>query len=72
MQKNCVKQVQSINCVCIKSLKHPDAPTRLYYRKPTSHIFTCKVCEVTISYEEQCVHFIVDNDMLYSKEQFGL
>ena len=47
--KNYVKQVQSINCIYIKSLKHPDAPARLCHRKSTNHPFTCKTCEVTIA-----------------------
>ena len=69
---NYIKQVQSINYVRIKSLKHPDAPARLCHCKSTSHPFTCKTCEVTIADEEQCVHSIVANDMLYIKEQFDL
>ena len=68
--KNYVKQVQSINCVCIQSLKHPDAPARICHRKSQNQPFTCKTCEITIAYEEQCVHSIVANDMLYIKEQF--
>ena len=70
--KNYVKQVQSINCVCINSLKHPNAPARLCHHKLANHQFTCKTCEFTIAYEEQCVHSIVTNDMLYIKEKFGL
>ena len=68
--KNYVKRVQSINCVCVQSLKHPDAPARICHRKSPNQPFTCKTCEVTIAYEEQCVHSIVANDMLYIKEQF--
>ena len=70
--KNYVKKMQSTNCVCIQSLRHPDAPPRLCYRKSVNHPFTCKTCEVTIAYEEQCVHSIVANDMMYIKEQFDL
>ena len=70
--KKYVKQVQSTKCVCIKSLKHPDVPARLCHLKSTNHPFTCKTCEVTIAHEEQCVHSIVANDMLYIKEQFDL
>ena len=70
--KNYVKQVQSVNCVCIQSLKHPDAPARLCHRKSPNYPFTCKTCEVTIAYEEQCVHSIVANEMLSIKEQFDL
>jgi len=64
------KQVLSINCVAIKSLKHPSAPARMCHRKSPSEPFTCKTCEVTIAHEQQCVHSIVANDMLYIKEQF--
>ena len=53
--KNYAKQVQSINCVCIKSLKHPDVPARVCHHKSTGHPFTCKICEIIITYEEQCV-----------------
>ena len=70
--KNYIKQVQSINCVCIKSLRHPDAPARLCHRKSLNHPFTCKACEVTIAYDEQCAHSIVANDMKYVKDQFDL
>ena len=68
--KDYAKQVQSINCVAIKSLKHPDAPARMCHRISPNHTFTCKTCEVTIAHEEQCVHSIVANDMMYIKEQF--
>ena len=68
--KNYVKQVLSLNCVCIKSLRHPDAPARLCHRKSLNHPFTCKTCEITIAYEEQCVHSVVANDMKYINEQF--
>lgn len=70
--KNYVKKMQSTNCVSIKSLRHPDAPPRLCYRTSMNHPFTCKTCEVTVAYEEQCVHSIVANDMMYVKEQFDL
>ena len=66
--KHYVKQVQSINCVSVKSLKRPDAPARLCHRKSANHPFTCKTCEVTIAYEEQCVHSIVANYTIYIKE----
>jgi len=68
--KDYTKQVLSINCVAIKSLKHPDAPARMCHRRSPNDTFTCKTCEVTIAHEEQCVHSIVANDMMYVKEQF--
>ena len=37
--KDDIKQVQSINCVSIKSLRHPDAPTRLCHPKSATHPF---------------------------------
>ena len=70
--KNYVKQLQSNNCVSVKSLHHPDAPPRLCHRKLSAHPFTCKTCEVTIAHEEQCVHSVVANDMMYIKEHFDL
>ena len=68
--KDHVKQVQNISCVSVKSLKCPYVPARLCHRKSSNHLCTCKTCEVTISYKEQCVHSIVANDMMYIKEQF--
>ena len=68
--KDHVKQVQNISCVSVKSLKCPYVPARLCHRKSSNHPFICKTCEVAIAYNEQCVHSIVANDMMYIKEQF--
>ena len=65
-----VKQVQNITYASVKSLKHPDAPARLCHRKSSNHPITYKTGEVTIAYEEHCVHSIIANGMMYIKEQF--
>ena len=54
-----------------RSLEHPSAPLREYYRDNINEYFTCLTCELSISREEQCVHSINANDRVFIPEQFA-
>ena len=47
-------------------------PVRLYHCKSAGRPFTCRICDLTIAYEDQCVYSIVANNIVYIKEQFVL
>lgn len=54
----------------ITNTKYVNAKTRNCYLCPVYNYFKCNDCEASISYEEQCEHCILANDLKFIKHAF--